>query len=127
MRGNDWITEDPSGISTLQSDTLSSLLPRLKTVPMAAKTKLAFSSLPGLFGFISAHRSHTRTFLLGAACAARAGKSGRRLFRGPNSLHLPSKCCSLTAWSGSQLHAAVRYHAPTLFPAIICAIISSHS
>lgn len=60
MRGNDWITEDPSGISTLQSDTLSSLLPRLKTVPMAAKTKLAFSSLPGPFWFhFSPPLSHT--------------------------------------------------------------------
>lgn len=60
MRGNNWITEDPSGISTLQSDTLSSLLPRLKTVPMAAKTKLAFSSLPGPFWFhFSPPLSHT--------------------------------------------------------------------
>lgn len=38
-----------------------------------------------------------RTFLLGAACAARAGTRGRGLCRGPNgclSLYLPSERCS---------------------------------
>lgn len=59
-RRKGWIAEDPSGIGALQSDTLSSLLPRLKTVPMAAETKLAFSSLPGPFWFhFSPPLSHT--------------------------------------------------------------------